>query len=616
MRATRSRPSRERLLWVGVGVAVAALVLFILGPGAGTPTPPTPAPAAAAASVILPPAPPPLADPPYRGWSSWSMQSSDYPGLNPNGHASYLTETNVLAQARALAREFKPFGYTYVALDAGWGSNWAWSPKYDRNGLQYANEERFPHGMTWMADRIHALGLKAGIYLSVGLNKANYRAGDFPVRGTNLPGCSTHDIVYDDLRTTNGWDSAYKIDFDNPCAQHFIDSQAQSFADWGYDLVKVDGVGPGSYKTDPDHDNRRDIEAWHKAIEKTGRTMHLKLSWALNPSAIDTWQDNADSWRIEKDVECYCDTLLTWTKSVDDRFADAPAWVPHAGPKGWNNLDSIAVAVGEMDGLTDDERRSMMTLWAISAAPLFAGDDLEKIDPLGRELMTNRDVLAIQAMGRPASPVTPDADGQVWRIDNGDGTWTVALFNLGDEPAVVQAEWSDIGFSGPALVHDLWAGTDLGPADSGWSAPIPAHGTRLLRVTPSRTAAGYEAEAAANQRADASVAACTGCAGGLKVGDLEGSLTFRGIGLRKTGVYDVTVSYVDGSAGRPILVTANDEAGKQIVLGGADDGKWNRPRGTTLKVDFREGADNTLTFARPGSEPAPDIDRIVVQPTP
>jgi hypothetical protein len=351
------------------------------------------------------------------------MQSSKYPGLNPHGHASWLTESNVLAQARAMARELKPYGYTYVSLDAGWGSNWAWSPHYDRNGLQYANAQRFPHGMKWMADQIHALGLKAGIYLSVGLNKADYRAGDFPVKGSNLPGCSTHDIVYDDLRTTNGWDSAYKIDFDDPCAQDFIDSEAQTFADWGYDLVKIDGVGPGSYKTDPDHDNRRDIEAWHRAILKTGRAMHLGLSWALNPSAITTWQDDADSWRIEKDVECYCSTLVRWTKSVDNRFADAPKWVQYAGPKGWNNLDSIDVAVGRMDGLTDDERRSMITLWAISAAPLFAGDDLTEMDALGRELMTNREVLAIQAGRHPRSTRTRTARSGASTTATAPGRW-------------------------------------------------------------------------------------------------------------------------------------------------------------------------------------------------
>ena len=612
MRATRSRPWPRRLLLAGVVAVVAALVLVGLRPWAGTPTPNAPD-GVAGASVILPSAAAPLPDPPYRGWSSWSMQSSKYPGLNPHGYASWLTEANVLAQARAMARELKPYGYTYISLDAGWGSNWKWSPHYDRNGLQYANEVRFPHGMKWMADQIHALGLKAGIYLTVGLNKANYRGGDFPVKGTKIAGCSTHDIVYADLRTTNGWDSAYKIDFDKPCAQDFIDSQAQKFADWGYDLVKIDGVGPGSYKTDADHDNRRDIEAWHKAIEKTGRAIHLKLSWALDPSAIKTWQDNADSWRIENDVECYCDTLTTWAKSVDDRFEDAPKWVQYAGPKGWNNLDSIDLAVGAMDGLTDDERRSMMTLWTISAAPLFAGDDLTKMDDLGRELMTNRDVLAIQARGRPASPVTPDAEKQVWRVDNGDGTWTVALFNLGDRPAVVRARWSDLGFAGPALVHDVWAGTDLEPAETDWSARIPAHGTRLLRVTPIRTAAGYEAEAAANRGVDASVASCTGCAGGLKVGELRGSLTFRGIGVRQTGDYDVTVSYVDGSAGRPLTIAANNETGKQIVLGGAKDGRWDRPRSTTLRVRFHEGRDNTLTLAATDGTPGPDIDRIVVQ---
>jgi hypothetical protein len=189
----------------------------------------------------------------------------------------------------------------------------------------------------------------------------------------------------------------------------------------------------------------------------------------------------------------------------------------------------------------------------------------------------------------------------------------VALFNLSGHPALVRAAWSDVGFTGPAFVRDVWAGTDLGPAATGWSARLAAHGTRLLRVTPTRTAAGYEAEAPANRRVHASVAACTGCAGGLKVGALTGSLTFRGLGVRRSGVYDVTVSYVDGSAGRRVRVAANDEAGTDVVLGGADDRRWNRPRATTLELPLRAGPDNTLTFSATGGGPAPDLDRIVVQ---
>ncbi len=410
------------------------------------------------------------------------MQSSKYPGLNPNGYASWLTEPNLLGQAEALATTLKPYGYTYVNIDAGWQSKWNWDREYDGHGRPRADSIRFPHGMAYVARRIHSLGLKAGIYLTVGLDRQLYQRSNDPIAGA--PGCRTHDIVYPDLRKTNGWNSSYKIDFEKPCAQAYVDSVAKLLADWGYDLLKLDGVGPGSYRTDPDHDNRSDVKAWHDAFAKTGRPVQLVLSWALDPSAIDAWQRYSDGWRIDKDVECYCKTLVRWDKSIALRFDDAPRWVDLGGPKGWNNFDSLDVGNGVMDGITDDERRSYMTLWAISATPLYTGDDLTRLDPLGRQLLTNRDVLAINAAGRAASPVKAGGTTQVWRVQNADGTWTVALFNLGPRTAAVTARWSDIGFADPATVHDVWSDTALGERADGFTADVPSHGTRLLRVDP------------------------------------------------------------------------------------------------------------------------------------
>ena len=382
-----------------------------------------------------------------------------------------------------MARILRPYGYTYVNIDAGWWSTWAWQPGYDANGRPRADPQRFPHGMASVAASIHALGLKAGIYLPVGLDRALYDRSDDPIAGA--PGCSTHDIVYPDLRTTNGWDSSYKIDFSQPCAQAYIDSLAAQFAGWGYDLLKLDGVGPGSSKTGPQYDNAADVKAWHDAIARIGRRMQLVLSWSLDPAYIADWQRYSDGWRIDTDVECYCDTLVTWGQAVVQRFHDVPRWVALTGPRGWNNLDSLDVGNGAMDGLTDDERRSYVTLWAISAAPLYTGDDLTQLDPVGLELLTNRAVLAIDSAGRAASPVVADAPRQVWRVRNADGSWTVALFNLTNAPAEVTARWSDVGFSGAADVHDIWAGTDLGRRDGGFTGTLPAHGTRLLRVIPS-----------------------------------------------------------------------------------------------------------------------------------
>ncbi|MBW8820881.1 MAG: alpha-galactosidase, partial [Streptomyces sp.] len=108
---------------------------------------------------------PALAAKPYMGWSSWSMQSSKYPGLNPDGDYSYLTEANVLKQTDALAAKLKKYGYQYVNIDAGWWMDKAWKSGFDQYGRQKPDPVRFPSGMKAVADRIHAKGLKAGIYL-------------------------------------------------------------------------------------------------------------------------------------------------------------------------------------------------------------------------------------------------------------------------------------------------------------------------------------------------------------------------------------------------------------------------------------------------------------------
>ncbi|MEV4314609.1 glycoside hydrolase family 27 protein [Actinocrispum sp. NPDC049592] len=420
------------------------------------------------------------ADKPYMGWSSWSMQSSKYPGLNDKGDYSWLSEANVLKQTDAVASKLKRYGYEYINIDAGWWADWKWNFGYDQYGRPTPNAERFPHGMKWVADYIHHKGLKAGIYIPVGLAKGVVDDGGHPVQGA--PGCTTLNLVFPDKRTTNGWDSSYKIDFSNPCAQKYIDSIARMFAGWGYDFLKIDGVGPGSWKSGPQYDNRDEIAAYQKAFNKTGRDVHVELSWSLDINYISDWQRISQGWRIETDVECYCDTLVTWENSVNDRWNDLPAWLPFSGPGGWHDLDSLDVGNGKMDGLTDDERYAYMTFWAITSSPLYTGDDVTQLDDLGVKLLTNREVLALNQQGRPAKPVKAGGDQQVWWARNKDGSYTVALFNLGSAPAKVNVNWSDIGLNGYRLTRDVWADKFLGFKKNGYEATIPSHGTQLLKV--------------------------------------------------------------------------------------------------------------------------------------
>lgn len=420
-----------------------------------------------------------LARRPYMGWSSWSLQSSNYPGVNVRGKHSFLNEANVVKQADYMAAHLKRYGYEYINMDAGWWMDWGWNTQYDGYGRPMAFSGKFPHGMKWMADYIHRKGLKAGIYLTVGLAKDVYAKGDLPIHGA--PGCTTHQIVHQPLRSTNGWDTAWKIDYSKPCAQKYIDSLARLIADWGYDFLKFDGVGPGAGKTDPDHDNRPDVAAMAAALQKTGRKIVFEISaWPLDYSGIDTWKRYANAWRAHTDVECYCDTLVTWNNSVKKRWEPITArWLAHAGPGGWVDFDSVNVGNGAMDGLTVHERQSYMTLWAISSAPLYIGDDLTKLDAYGRSLLTNREVIAQDQQGIPARQLNDD----VWFVKNRDGSYTVALFNLGSTTRDVTVSWRSLGFSS-GFVRDMWQRVDVGVVGGGFTTSLPPHGSRLLNVRP------------------------------------------------------------------------------------------------------------------------------------
>ncbi|WP_151484437.1 alpha-galactosidase D [Streptomyces albicerus] len=599
-------PGRRTTRAVLVLALTAAMAATLPAAQAATPTATATADSEAVAGVAG------VAAKPYMGWSSWSMQSSKYPGLNPDGDYSYLTEKNVLKQADALAAKLKPYGYEYVNLDAGWWRDQDWTPQFDQYARQKADLGRFPRGMKAVADHIHGKGLKAGIYLPVGLEKEAYGDGKIPI--WNADDCTTADIVHGDLRTTNGWDSAYKLDYSNPCAQKYVDSQARLFADWGYDFLKLDGVGPGSGKSGDQYDNVADVAAWQRAIAATGRPIHLEISWSLDIGRVADWKKHSNGWRIDTDVECYCNTLVSWENSVDDRWDDAPGWTRHAGPGGWNDLDSLDVGNGQMDGLTKAERQSYATLWAIAKSPLYTGDDLTRLDSYGLSLLTNREVIALNQGGTPpARPVTPSDPQQVWAARNTDGSYTVALFNLADAPAAVTADWATLGFTGKAAVRDLWNHENLGTYRNKVTQALPAHGSRLFTVTPRGGAlatTGYEAESSANTLSgNASVADCSACSEGRKVGNLYlgGTLRFNDVVVDRAGTYQVKVAYVSGDA-RSVDVSANGNGATRHKL--PSTGDWGTAETVSVPVSLKAGA-NTITFDS-GSGYAPDIDRIDV----
>lgn len=433
----------------------------------------TPAGVSTEASASLGPAGA-VAAKPYMGWSSYSMQ------VYSNDGGNWINAAQLIAQSDAMHKKLQPYGYKYINIDA------AWNGGVDEFGRPVPSTKLFPNGLPAVIDHIHANGQKVGIYSIPGISKAVLDA-NLPVYGA--PECKTGSLAKQPLQQGDYWGFGYRVDMTNPCAQKYIDSIVDLMASWGVDFLKFDSVTPGSGKNDLSLDARDEVKGWSQALAR--HKIWLELSWALDINYADYWKQVANGWRVEWDVECYCpgEALTAWP-NIARLVPKAADWWRHAGPGGWNDFDSLNVGNGTMDGLTKDERRTAATLWAVSAAPFYIGNDMTKLDSYGLELLTNPEVIGVNQAGRPAQPVSTKTNRQVWYSLNADSSYTVALFNLGTTEANLTANFADLGLDGSATVRDLWARKDLGKFTAGYTAAVvPPHGVRLFKVTPQKNSA-------------------------------------------------------------------------------------------------------------------------------
>jgi alpha-galactosidase len=138
-------------------------------------------------------------------------------------------------------------------------------------------------------------------------------------------------------------------------------------------------------------------------------------------------------------------------------------------------------------GMTAVEYRTHFSLWAIMAAPLIAGNDIRAMSDTTREILTNREVIAVDqdSLGVQGWLVAqPVPDLQVWMKPLRGGARAVALVNRTETPAKIAVEWTAIGLRpGAAAVRDLWAHRGLGRRVSRFAAQVPPHGVVMVRVT-------------------------------------------------------------------------------------------------------------------------------------
>lgn len=416
-----------------------------------------------------------MGEKPVLGWSSWSF-------IRKNPTAKKMKE-----QALALHKSgLQQLGYIYINLDDFWylGKD-SVGPDVDQYGRWITDPSRFPphgntNGIKVVADYVHSLGLKFGIYLTPGISKQAVK------KNTKIMGTQ---FTADDIAEPSKQESNYNfggmvgINFSKPGAQAYINSIADMFASWGVDFIKFDGTG---------NDNAADVKAWYYAIRQSGRHMHLDVTQGSYTTAIAlTLMKYADQWEFAPDIECYdCEKNdssypLTSYENIKNRFNYVAEWQPYAGPCGYNDYDAIEIGNGNNNGITKDERKTQLSLWALGASPLILGTDLTHLDKWEtEEYLKNKEVLAVDQDGIAAKRFVDTKTEQVFAKMESNGDVIVGLFNISDETQEISIRATSLGIpenKNGYSIYNLWTGKN-GECMSDISVVVPAHGVTLFRV--------------------------------------------------------------------------------------------------------------------------------------
>jgi len=134
--------------------------------------------------------------------------------------------------------------------------------------------------------------------------------------------------------------------------------------------------------------------------------------------------------------------------------------------------------------MTGVEYRTHMTLWSMLAAPLIAGNDVRSMPASILEILTNREVVAVDQdqAGHQGRRVWKSGDREIWVRDLSGGDRAVALFNRGADTAVISLKWADLALPQPLTARDLWTHSGLKLQGPEYAITVPAHGATLLRV--------------------------------------------------------------------------------------------------------------------------------------
>jgi len=392
------------------------------------------------------PGPNKLAQLPPMGWMSWEIFRCQ---VDCAKYGSSCVDHKLYEQIadRMAADGYLEAGYNHVSIDDCWENLGG----RDGSGKLIPDPDRFPAGMKAVGDYLHSKGVLFGTYSDEGTKTCG-----------GYPGSKGHEAA-----------------------------DAQTFAAWGVDYLKLDGC----YNDQPGY--VVGYPAMGAALQGSGRNITYSCSWPAylgsNESAkpfgamIDA---GCNSWRNWADIECNWGSL----SSIIDHWGDyGSALAPYAGPGHWHDMDMLLIG---SHCLTHDEERTQMAIWSISASPLFMGNDLRNVSEESKAILLNRDAIAVSQdalgkMGVRLPGYGSSSPTQVWSRPLAKGDVAVALYNKAGGPAAdITVSFSLLGLAGHVAVYDIWAHRELGIFAAAYTVPgVPLHGSAFLRLSPQPAAA-------------------------------------------------------------------------------------------------------------------------------
>lgn len=379
------------------------------------------------------------------GWMTWERYTCTT-NCSGEGATRCINEDLIKAMADQLASGgWREAGYAQVSIDDCWAMQ-----ERDSNGRQQPDHTRFPSGMAALGKYIHDRELRFGTYSDIGSSTC-----------AGVVGLKDH----------------FEID-------------ADTFASWGVDYIKVDGCNEKLT------DMQRDYPAFGQALNKTGRPIVYSCSWpAYMPhrcegadSCLAPLIEHCNLWRNYNDIsdgwQSVSDIINFWKRNSSN-----DAMVTAAGPGHWNDPDMLMI--GNF-GLSEAEEQTQFALWAIFAAPLFMSNDLRQISDSSKAILLNREIIAVNQdmlgkQGYCAAGCTGDLRVWVRELQNGDAA--VALQNAGNfgdgaevSVSVDMLPWFPKGSHFKA--RDLYQHADLGMFPGKTSVYVHVSSVKMLRLSP------------------------------------------------------------------------------------------------------------------------------------